>query len=276
MKSFRKAYKEAVDGIRIPVPDAEAIEKSNYEKKVVKYRKQKRTMAIATAACAFVLCSVGAAAAAGYAKSVIRTDAYGFRTADTRTAFLNEELEEELSDAGQAGVNQEKKREDVSEDTDAIVKLETCEVQVEEMSQKEYESLEAFRREESIPLAMPKKELLGGAVLSERYLVTGGNFLLVRVDTGAGYFMISQACYAGTSGHSSSTVYPEGVCNERIYTTRQGYAYTMIDSVEEEGMPFRMHAAVSLGDYELIIDFSGYTEEEAQEILEGMDLTVYL
>ena len=47
------------------------------------------------------------------------------------------------------------------------------------------------------------------------------------------------------------------------------------DTPGEEDSPNGIHAAISVGDYELIVDFYGYSEKEAFEVLDHLDLSVY-
>ena len=285
MRNFREAYKQSVDNIKLPDLTAEQIKEEGSRKKFLTYHRQRRFVAAASAACIFLLCTAGVAAAAGYAKSVIRTDAFGFRTADPETALENaaEAQPEEGILTGQA-------QEDVVEDAGTEKRAEfqsasseECVMEsadMEEIQEQRYDSLEAFQEAiqegKAMPVALPDQTLLGNAVCSEEYLTLGNSFLLVRIETDGHLFMIDQSYYGDSEGHAASIVYPEGVCNERSYTTVQGFTYIVLDSVrEEEGEP-GIHAAISIGDYELIVDFLGYTEEEAYEILDNMDLTVYL
>lgn len=277
MKNFREAYKEAVTGIQVPDITVEQIADEGRRKKIVQYRRCRKFMAVAAAASVFLVCTAGVAAAAGYAKSVIKADEYGFQTADTETARLNNWAEdaEELQEASPEGVMGVEETYDFREGEDAGIEAAST-MDMEEIEQREYDSYAEFREAEKVPLALPERTLFGEPVLSELYLVCGEDFLFARIDAENRSFMIDQSYYGETQGHASSTVYPDGVCNERSYTTVQGFTYTVIDSVNTGDEPLRIHAAISIGDYELIVDFDGYSEEEAFKILDGMDLTVYL
>lgn len=278
MRNFKEAYREAVDNLELPDITAEQIRTEGYRKKMVTYRRQRRFVAAASAACVFLLCTAGVAAAAGYAKSVIRTDAYGFQTADRETALMHDAAGKTegrglvtadlLPDGGFEEVAEQKRGTEEAYSG-------ACE-NMEEIQGVRYSSYEAFREAETMPAALPDDSLLESEISSQEYFTLGDDFLLVRIETPGHLFMLDQSYYGNSEGHASTTVYPEGVCNERSYTTVQGFTYTVIDSVCEEGETAGIHAAVSVGDYELIVDFSGYTEEEAYRILDDMDLTVYL
>lgn len=56
---------------------------------------------------------------------------------------------------------------------------------------------------------------------------------------------------------------------------KQGYTYTLVDSVKEEGEQLQIHGAVTVGSYEAYIDFMGYTEEEAVQVIESINLSEY-
>ena len=103
-----------------------------------------------------------------------------------------------------------------------------------------------------------------------------GDWVMARYDAEGKVLWLERTDYGNTQGHASSKVFPGGVCNERSHTTPQGYTYTLIDSVREPGEEtLQIHAAVSVGNYEAFIDFMGYTEEEAKEIMDSIDLSVY-
>ena len=121
---------------------------------------------------------------------------------------------------------------------------------------------------------MPDLSLLGGEITYQQYSVFG-MWVFARIHAGEKLFMMHQTDYRDTNGHAAAVSYSGAVCNERKYSTGQGYIYTVIDSVEEEEEMPRIHAAISVNDYELIVDFIGYTEDEAYQILEHMDLGIY-
>ena len=99
---------------------------------------------------------------------------------------------------------------------------------------------------------------------------------MVRYDLDGKVLWMERTDYADTQGHASSKVFPGGVCNERSYTTSQGYTYTLVDSVKGEGEEeLQIHAAITVGSYEAFIDFLGYTETDAKRIMDSIDLSEY-
>ena len=113
----------------------------------------------------------------------------------------------------------------------------------------------------------------GGYDDEQRYLVTA-NQVMVRLARGDSVFMMRRSDYSGTLGHASATAYYDQISNQRQYTTEQGHTYTVIDTVREQDRT-GIHAAIAVNTYEIIVDFYGYTQEAAYQILEQMDLSVY-
>lgn len=305
MTNFKEVYKETVDSIPVPGFRTEEISEENQKKRTLLYRRKRHMAAAAFAGGIFVIYTLGGVAAAGYARSLVRVDENGFQTMDMNAALLTEETQELQRTAGDASSEESgivtlaetggtsvetadsgimgrmADAEGSSGAADAAV-LEDLEIgivqenaQVQQMSEcrKEqiYASYETFIEEHAILLALPN-ESLPGELKQEEYILTGENSLLVRLETEESVLLLHQSYYGNTSGHASAAAYPGGVCNERTYTTLQGFAYKLVDSSDGE----QIHAAISVGDYELILDFYGYTEKEAYEVLEDMDLSVYL
>jgi len=153
----------------------------------------------------------------------------------------------------------------------AFRKKKEAEEEMEGMQVSNYSSLVEFEENEDIIFPQP---LISVGAESVSFTVCGG-WAMARYDTGGKVVWVERTDYAGTSGHASSKVFPEGVCNERQYTTKQGYTYTLVDSVKEEGEQLQIHGAVTVGSYEAYIDFMGYTEEEAVQVIESINLSEY-
>lgn len=151
---------------------------------------------------------------------------------------------------------------------------ETEEGEMEEIAVKSYISFDEFEKNEDIIFPQP---LLITETGGEAVNVTVcGDWAMARYDIDGKVIWVERTDYAETSGHASSKVFPGGICNERQYTTEQGYVYTLVDSVKEkEEDEMQIHGAVTVGTYEAYIDFMGYTEEEAIQIIESIDLSEY-
>ena len=69
------------------------------------------------------------------------------------------------------------------------------------------------------------------------------------------------------------------VCFEIFFWFLQYFHVTAditVDSVRaEEEETLRIHGAATAGTYEIFIDFSGYTEEEARQVMDSIDLSLY-
>ena len=125
-----------------------------------------------------------------------------------------------------------------------------------------------------ITCSLPDRYLFG-EITRERYYVVGDDYLMVNIESGDKTFYMDQSYFGNSSGHATSTVYGEKLTNKRNYVTKDGYLYVVADTPGAEDSPNGIHAAISVGDYELIVDFYGYSEKEAFEILDHLDLSVY-
>lgn len=303
MKSFKKEYRQAMDAIQTPQFDPEKMKKAEkrYKKAVIR---QWVTVA-ASAAVLFVLCSAGSQAAKNYSKSFIFADENGFRTADEQTALdqaassydesaMMETMSEDVEDmpmltalegnegavcgdeadeqvkAGSGNFYEECRQEAAEYDGDAP---EITDGEGMEITTVQYNSRKDLLAA-GITCSLPDRYLFG-EITRERYYVVGDDYLMVNIESGDKTFYMDQSYFGNSSGHATSTVYGEKLTNKRNYVTKDGYLYVVADTPGEEGSPNGIHAAISVGDYELIVDFYGYSEKEAFEILDHLDLSVY-
>lgn len=269
MKNFRDEYKNMMDRMQVPDLDAEQILRSERQKKIVQMRRRRKFVAIGSAACLFLLCSAGVAAMAGYSKSIIRTDENGFQMTDMASM---QRFSAEGSDTGagaEGALDAAAPEANVAEG--AVTAGTEAETVVEEYKENATKEMEKAH----MPLALPPFELLGSETTKEEYLTTGDSYLYARLQNGERLVTMNQFYYGNTEGHASAISFSGGICNERIFTAENGFDWTVVDSIEEEGFK-EIHAAISVGDYELVVNFSGYTEEEAFLILDAMDLSIYL
>lgn len=145
--------------------------------------------------------------------------------------------------------------------------------EVEEIPVKDYSSWEEFEEEEDIIFPQPAIDI--EADIESTNITVCGDWAMVRYDMDDKILWIERTDYSDTQGHAASKVFPGGVCNERTYTTSSGYTYTLVDSVKGNDEQQQIHAAITVGSYEAFIDFLGYTEEEAEKILDSIDLSLY-
>lgn len=307
MKSFKKEYRQAMDAIQTPQLDPEKMKKAEkrYKKAVIR---QWITVA-ASAAVLFVLCSAGSQAAKNYSKSFIFADENGFRTADEQTALdqaassydedaMMETMTEDVEDMPMLTALEGDEGAVYDEGADAQAKLadesdsgnfyEECQQQAAEYDGDDPEITDGEGMEittvqynsrqdllaSGITCSLPDRYLFG-EITRERYYVVGDDYLMVDIESGDKTFYMDQSYFGNSSGHATSTVYGEKLTNKRNYVTKDGYLYVVADTPGEGDSPNGIHAAISVGDYELIVDFYGYSEKEAFEVLDHLDLSVY-
>ena len=307
MKSFKKEYRQAMDAIQTPQFDPEKMKKAEkrYKKAVIR---QWVTVA-ASAAVLLVLCSAGSQAAKNYSKSFIFADENGFRTADEQTALdrsassddeeaMVETMPEEAEDmpmltalegdegAGYDGEANEQAKQAAgsgSGDFYEEYRQEAAEYDGDDPEITDGEGMEITTVQynsrndllaSGITCSLPDRYLFG-EITRERYYVVGDEYLMVDIESGDKTFYMDQSYFGNSSGHATSTVYGEKLTNKRNYVTKDGYLYVVADTPGEEDSPNGIHAAISVGDYELIVDFYGYSEKEAFEVLDHLDLSVY-
>lgn len=147
-------------------------------------------------------------------------------------------------------------------------------VEAEPMPVKKYASWEELKKDEDILFPQPSIPI--GEKIDAIDITVCGDWAMVRYDVDGKVLWLERTDYADTQGHAASKVFPGGVCNERSYTDAAGYTYTLVDSVKgKEEEPLQIHAAVSVGSYEVFMDFIGYGEEEARKIIDSVNLSLY-
>ena len=296
-----------MDAIQTPQFDPVKMKKAEkrYKKAVIR---QWVTVA-ASAAVLFVLCSAGSQAAKNYSKSFIFADENGFRTADEQTALdqaassydedaMMETMTEDVEDMPMLTALEGDEGAVYDEGADAQAKLadesdsgnfyEECQQQAAEYDGDDPEITDGEGMEISTVQYNSRQDLLAsgitcslpdrylfGEITRERYYVVGDDYLMVDIESGDKTFYMDQSYFGNSSGHATSTVYGEKLTNKRNYVTKDGYLYVVADTPGEEDSPNGIHAAISVGDYELIVDFYGYSEKEAFEVLDHLDLSVY-
>ena len=157
------------------------------------------------------------------------------------------------------------------EELSFLTTSEAKEMMEEEILTKTYYSIQEFQENEKIVFPQPSLPIPGTVEI-----VVCDTWAMSRYDTEGRILWLERTDYADTQGHSASKVFPEGVHNERTYTNTGGYTYTLVDSVQtDQQEPLRIHGAIAVGTYEVFIDFYGYTEEEAKQIIDSIDLSLY-
>lgn len=274
MNDFKTTYRDAMSGVETVHIDIASVLDEGRRKRLRAHRNRQKFMTVTAVGLVFCLCTLGSVQAADYIKTVIKVNEYGFQSADMVTMARTEGKEEAAEDTVMSGGISKEEEEAFAE----LEKMEPDELVIEAMEDtlKEYASVEEFREKESAVMVLPDMEKLGYQVDSEKIWVSG-TFISVLFSCGDRQIFFDRVDYSNAKrGHASSTVYTGGVCDERSFTTKQGYEYILVDSVKEEKDEApEIHAAISVGYYELYADFTGYEEDEVMQILESMDLSAY-
>lgn len=277
MNDFKTTYRNAVSDIENVHIDLDSVLDEGRRKRFKAHRKRQKLFTAAAAGGIFILCTLGTSQAAEYVKTVIKANEYGFWSGDMLTMSRNTSGQKEAGDEEHALAGSMAGAEWEEELADTL-KMEEDELVIEstEGETREYTSIEDFREKEDAVFVLPDLEGMGYMADSERIWVNG-SYISAQLTFGEKYLIFDRIDYSETkTGHASSTVFMGGVCNERTYITGRGYEYLLVDSKEktEEGQ-LVIHAAVSVGYYEIYVDFFGFSEEEMQQILEQMDLSYY-
>lgn len=148
------------------------------------------------------------------------------------------------------------------------------EVSTETVPVKTYTSWEEFYKNETLLFPQPSVKL--GEMQESVEISVCDNWVMACYQVDGKVFVIERTDYTNTQGHTAAKVFPGGVCNERTYTTTTGYSCTLIDSVNSgKDESLQIHGAVTVGNYEAYLDFTGYTEEEAEKIIDSIEWSVY-
>lgn len=291
MNNFQDMYRQSVD--RLPglsIDAAAVLDEVKHRKRVAKRRRQMLSSAAVTCSLLF-LCGVGSVTAANYFHNIIRVTDSGFASGDADTMEMAASDADTMSeavrsmDAGPVNAEQDAAATGgMQEETmPQAAYAEMLPAQEDVAADKqvdsgfcEYSSIEDFRANETAALALPA--IPSGDIESVNINVSmymEDIFFLQRMKDGK-MIQIRSTYYEDSSRHSSTTVYGDEVTNKREYTTDAGFTYTVIDTMGETDEQSGVHAAIAIGNYEVFADFWGYTQQQAFDMLESMDLSVYL
>jgi len=275
MNDFKTTYRDAMSGVETVHIDIASVLDEGRRKRLRARRSRQKFMTGAAVLLVFGLCTLGSVQASDYIKTVIKVNEYGFWSADMATMAHTEGKAAKNAGGGSDVTGEMTERKEALAETE---KMEPDELVIESEGDavKEYTSMEEFRKRENAVMVLPDMEELGYQVDSEKIWVSG-TFISVLLGCGDRYIYFDRLDHTDAEeGHASSTVYTGGVCNERRFITKRGYEYILVDSVKEEKDEApEIHAAISVGYYELYADFTGYEEGEVMRILESMELSAY-
>ncbi|MGN0330173.1 MAG: hypothetical protein ACI4D5_02920 [Kineothrix sp.] len=262
MNDFRGCYRSAVQDMdrvgmkEIHIDARGCMDRRRHRRRVAK-RLQRAAVTVSSVIGILFVCGYGTVKAGTYIGNAIKVREWGFASGDL--ASMEENAPEQMTE--ESGTAELK----VCPPMEEAFRIE------EEAPVKHYSSIEEFENSEDILFPQPSMEMEGTVEIA-----VCGEWAMIRYDMGSRTLWLERTNYAHTRGHAAAKVFPEGVCNERTYTNAQGYTYTLVDSVRAEGEEtLRIHGAATAGTYEIFIDFSGYTEEEARQVMDSIDLSLY-
>lgn len=286
MNDFQKIYQESIEGLPGFSLDASTVlDEVRHRKRVVKRRRQMFSSALVT--CSLLLvCGIGSITTADYFRNRSMADTQSRFAAGAESGVTG--IEKALLEApvggeeNQAAAAAAPMSGELMEDKSGLQgKQESAAVEREEAAAEEfrqYHTIEEFRSRESAALALPV--IPQGEIENLVIYVTAGaadreevSFYQKMQDGKA--VQIQTVRYADSQSCDPAREYGAEAVNEREYTTQAGFTYHLVDTAGEIALNRGVHAAISVDHFEMYADFWGYTQEQVQNMLESMDLSVY-
>lgn len=272
MRNFGDAYRDAMDELPKFHIDAETVRDELHHRRMANARLHRRLVSAAAAACVFLICGVGAAAAANYHSSVIRVrnGGFSFTGGENAPMMMAEGTAGDLPDGANvpcapaaAQAEGQPFMEAAPEELEAVI-----------MEPIVYDSVKSFREQEDTTIAIPNPDWLGGGAEERVTVFEPGGRVLVSMRYDDRHFTMSQADNRGSKGYASASVFAGESQNERSFVNGQGMSYTVFDSVED-GEITATHAAISINGRDITLDFWGYGQETVEDVLYRLDLGIY-
>lgn len=299
MNDFQKIYQESIEGLPGFSLDASTVlDEVRHRKRVVKRRRQMFSSALVT--CSLLLvCGIGSITTADYFRNRSMTDTQSRFAAGAEAGVTGIEsgteagIREEaaLLEASVGGAENQaaaaaapmsgefveegsgQEEAGLQEKEEALLLEDTAEEDI-----RWYDTIEEFRSRESAALALPV--IPQGEIENLVIYVTAGtadreevSFYQKMQDGKA--VQIQTVRYEDSQSRDPAREYGAEAVNEREYTTQAGYTYHLVDTAGEIALNRGVHAAISVDHFEMYADFWGYTQEQVQNMLESMDLSVY-
>lgn len=307
MNDFQKIYQESIEGLPGFSLDASTVlDEVRHRKRVVKRRRQMFSSALVT--CSLLLvCGIGSITTADYFRNRSMTDTQSRLAAGAEAGVTGIEngAETGIESGTEAGIREEaalleapvggaenqaaaaaapmsgefmeegsgQEEAGLQEKEEALLLEDTAEEDI-----RWYDTIEEFRSRESAALALPV--IPQGEIENLVIYVTAGtadreevSFYQKMQDGKA--VQIQTVRYEDSQSRDPAREYGAEAVNEREYTTQAGYTYHLVDTAGEIALNRGVHAAISVDHFEMYADFWGYTQEQVQNMLESMDLSVY-
>lgn len=269
MRKFQDAYRDAMDSLPRRRPSAEELVKG--PPKGARHGGN-AWMKGAVAAAILLLCSASTVTAVNYHRSRIRIEQQGYSltSLDEDTGVPESIGEGEETGEGAKMRMAAYSSEESGTEGEGYYLVETM------GEQREYSSVEDFRRAEQITMALPEPRLLGEEDIKWQIYVAGDGNSVTAIFLGdeERSFMMHQWDTREFAGYAAATSYMGDSANEREITNSQGLSYVVFDSVEGENV-ISTHAVISANGRELCMDFQGYDEATIEGALNTLDLSVY-
>lgn len=258
MEKFGDAYKRAAGQLPEYAPDG----RSTRDELGHRRMQRRRTGYVLARSCAaaavcVLLWGAGTAVANDYRESIISPTSDGFAVQGAQAA---------AAEKSQGGWAEKLFREQEPS--------EICYMEEVIAESREYDSLQEFRQEETVVIALPDLEAFRTELPEEYAAVTEGKDVFLSLWGEERSFSMQLFDCREYDNYSSATSYGGESCNYRSFTTRQGISYMVFD-IALDGKIQSTHAVLSVNGRDLSMDFQGFGEEEIQEILDSVDLTVY-
>lgn len=307
MNDFQKIYQESIEGLPGFSLDASTVlDEVRHRKRVVKRRRQMFSSALVT--CSLLLvCGIGSITTADYFRNRSMTDTQSRLAAGAEAGVTGIEngAETGIESGTEAGIREEaalleapvggaenqaavaaapmsgefmeegsgQDEAGLQEKEEALLLEDTAEEDI-----RWYDTIEEFRSRESAALALPV--IPQGEIEKLVIYVTAGtadreevSFYQKMQDGKA--VQIQTVRYEDSQSRDPAREYGAEAVKEREYTTQAGYTYRLVDTAGEIALNRGVHAAISVDHFEMYADFWGYTQEQVQNMLESMDLSVY-
>ena len=269
MLNFREEYYKELKKSPKFCMEAGRVQDELHHRKMMAARRRRMFVSVASAACLFLVCSLGTVTAMNYYSSRITMERGGF-------TFLSPLAQEKNEAPGEGAAFQMAKE----TATEAVLEenvQQVAELSSEIISERSYDSLEEFWGAEDIRIAIPKLSQLGSEDKMEEQnilVVDTIDYVSVFIVFEDRHFFMSQTDYRDHPIYSSSSAFMGECVNERQVKNDAGPVWQVFDS-KEEGVITSTHAAISINGRDLVLTFWGYKNSEIDAVLKQLDVSIY-
>lgn len=264
MRSFREEYQREMDRVGTFRLHVEQISDEIHHHRLQRAHRRRIIASTASAAAVFLLLS-GVVTAMNYGSGFIQVRDNGFSITSEKWRSTEGETTEDMAEDTQLMALSAEQPEQVAE----------VECAAYEMEIREFDSLDALLKEDLVIVPIPDLRLLGEDVSAQSIHLMENQLYISLLDKRERFFSLTQLDHREDQAYAMSSAYAGEAANERDYTTSQGYTYKVIDIIDGSDIS-NIECAISLYGRDLLVGFHGYTQEEAYDVLQSMDLGVYV